>query len=399
MLFGITGQPIIYNFLIDLVFIVIRIIHIITGLHAGGAETALLRLLMGMDKNRFSSYVVSLGCYGQIGPQLNSIGIPVLCLGLNKNPLSTTNLYKLYRLIKEWKPDLIQGWMYHANIIALLFGNFLTDSVPVLWNIRHSLGDTKNEKLLTTLLIRFGACISNRPCKIIYNSKLSKKHHESIRYSPKKAIVIPNGFDCKIFKPSEKVRSKLRCKLGLSNSIPLVGMVARYHPIKDHRNFIEAAKILLEQFPNMNFVLVGKDVDTDNIELMSYIECAEVMHRIHLLGERSDVADIVAGFDVLALSSTSEAFPNIIGEAMASAIPCVSTDVGDVSDIIDDAGVLVAPKNPSELAYGISKIVSTSVSDRKRLGIKARNRIIKYYDLSVIVNQYESLYSLIATSK
>lgn len=367
--------------------------HIITGLNAGGAETALLRLLTAIDNKRFSSIVVSLGSGGAIEPGIEALGVPVHCVGLSGNLLSITRIYRLLRLIREWNPDLIQGWMYHGNVASLFANKLLFRAAPVLWNIRHSLDDTNTEKKLTSLLIRMGARISHGPRKIIYNSRVSARQHENIGYSAEGTVVIPNGFDCEVFSPSEAAPSTLRNRLEISQDILLVALVARYHPIKDHKNFVAAAGLLAHDHPDMHFVLVGNGMERENIELLSLIESAGISDKVHLMGECDNVVNIIAGIDVMVLSSSGEAFPNVIGEAMACGVPCVSTNVGDAAAIIGDTGVVVTPRDPSELAAGVQRIVTMSFSERSQLGRKARRRIMKNYDLPVVVAQYEALYS------
>jgi glycosyltransferase involved in cell wall biosynthesis len=171
-------------------------------------------------------------------------------------------------------------------------------------------------------------------------------------------------------------------------------MIARYHPQKDHANFLRAAAKLDHGHLSIRFVLVGPGVDPNNTELLSIIEESKLVSRVHLLGQRSDIAEITAGLDVATLSSAwGEAFPNVIGEAMACGVPCVVTDIGDAASIVADTGLAVRPGDPEALAAGWARLLQLGFEGRTRLGTAARQRIVDHYRLPVITRRYQNLYS------
>ncbi|NEP28701.1 glycosyltransferase, partial [Moorena sp. SIO3I6] len=215
-------------------------------------------------------------------------------------------------------------------------------------------------------------------------------------YSSQNSCVIPNGFDTSLFKPSLEARAAFRSELGLSEQSILIGLIGRYHPMKDHPNFIRAASLLVKEFPDVHFIMVGTEVDQDNNFLSSLIQDLGLSNHIHLLGERSDIPRLTAALDINTLASAyGEAFPLVIGEAMSSGVPCVVTDVGDSAWIVGNTGRVVPPRNSEALARAWKELILMGNEGRKVLGKAARSRIIDSFSINSVVAQYESLYELI----
>lgn len=369
------------------------IIHIITGLSTGGAEMMLCKLLSNYDKNLFNPVVISLMNRGILGNYIKELGIPLYTIGLNNYRLRPVIFYNFIKYIHELKPDIIQGWMYHGNIAASLSGLYLLNKVPVIWNIRHTPYNLRNEKRFTSLLIRLGALFSYQPKYIIYNSQASAYRHKLLRYNNKSSKVIPNGFDCLQFRPSLTARLAIRNELKLKKDDFLIGFIARYHPMKNHVGFIRAAGKLISKYPNIHFVLAGRDVDKSNSVLVDLIKEEGIISQVHLVGERNDISEITAAFDIATnFSSWGESFPNTLGEAMACGILCVVTNIGDSALIVGDSGIVIPPKNIDELVKAWIKLVKMGPIGRKQLGRKARERIVNNFSLLKIVNNYEEMY-------
>jgi len=216
-------------------------------------------------------------------------------------------------------------------------------------------------------------------------------------YNAGKMLVIPNGFDLSSFKPEDGARCSLRKELGLQQVAILIGFVARFDPQKDHSNFIQAARLLLARLPNVHFVLCGDGINRDNLQLSAWLTEAGVEDRFHLLGRRDDVPHVTAALDIATCTSAyGEAFPNVLGEAMACCVPCVATDVGDSARILADEGRVVPPRDPQRLAEALNWMVQLGAEGRRQLGVKARRRICENFDLSVIRDRYEALYRDVA---
>lgn len=369
-----------------------KIIHLITGLSIGGAEQALYNLLHGGIARHFDCHIISLSDAGTLGPQIRTLGIPVDALDMPAGRASISGLAKLHRMVKESRPDLIQGWMYHGNVAATL-ARTLAPGRPVLaWNIRHSLYDLAFEKPMTRQVIRLSRLLSSRPDALLYNSLLSRKQHEDFGFTPLHGRVIPNGIDMRRFCFSADVRERMRSELGIPADARVVGHVARLHPMKDHALFLHVAVSLAYRFPETHFLLCGRNVSLRDPTLGPLVP-DPLQHRFHLLDERDDVSDLMSAMDIFCLSSAwGEGFPNVIGEAMATGLPCVATDVGDSAVIIGNTGVVVPPRDENALAEGLESLLTMPQEERRELAASALARIDANYTLGAMVEQYAALY-------
>jgi glycosyltransferase involved in cell wall biosynthesis len=370
-----------------------KILYIISGLSTGGAEMALYRLLSVIERDIFEPVVISLTDYGSLGNNIKNLNIPVYKIEMKAGFPNPFKVWRFIKLIRKINPELIQGWMYYGNLAALLAKWFLSNRVSLIWNIRHTPDDLKKEKRLTALIIRLGAKLSRYSDCIIYNSKVSEKKHELLGYNNQNKKIIPNGFDCEQFKPLDNTNTKLRHSLGLKKDTLLIGLVARYHIMKDHVTFLHSASKLNKTYPEVHFVLVGQGVDKNNHLLIKLIEDLKITRNVHLLGERMDVDEITAGLD-LACSSSSwgESFSNAIGEAMACGVPCIVTEVGDSAWIVGETGMVVKPGDRDTFTEAMIKLIKMSSEERLALGKLARNRIIKHFSLNLVAKQYEEMY-------
>jgi glycosyltransferase involved in cell wall biosynthesis len=374
-----------------------RVMHVITGLSTGGAETMLLKLLSAASGN-MEHVVVSLGDEGTIGPRIAALGVPVHCLGLKRNAPNPFRALPILPLVRRIAPQLIQGWMYHGNLMASMAAiavrkNGLRPKPPVFWNIRQTVYDLRNERWLTARLIRMGARLSAGPAAIIYNSQTSAGQHEGLGYRAEKRVIIPNGFDCHLLRPDQAARKAVRAELGITDDVVVVGLVARYHPMKDHLGFLKAAALVVRTYPQTRFVLVGAGISSKQPELAEAIQQNELRAHVILLGERSDIQRLNNAFDIgCSASAWGEGFSNSIGEAMACGVPCAVTDVGDSAYIVADSGFVAPPSVPEALANAIARLIEVGTPGRQHLGAKARQRIEAEFSLPAIVQSYENLY-------
>ena len=369
------------------------VMHVITGLATGGAEAMLWKLIRSSDNKRFPSVVISLTDLGTLGQLIISCGVPVHTLGMTRGKISFSRLLEFARLIRQTNPAIILGWMYHANIAALCARTLAGSSAKLLWNIRHTPYDLGSEKKLTSMLIRLSALLSRYPCRVIYNSRVSLQRHCELGLHKKNSIVIPNGFDLEEFSASTEKRRSVRRELGIPDDAPVVGLIARFHPMKDHEGFLQAARLISQQITDVRFVLAGKDVSCANTQLVEWCIASGLKDKVFLLGERADVSDLLSAIDVLCLSSAwGEGFPNVIGEAMACGVPCVTTDVGDAGIIVGNSGRVVPKHDPAALAEASCAILISTPSERRIWGLVARQRIAKHFSLTEVSNTYQSLY-------
>jgi glycosyltransferase involved in cell wall biosynthesis len=372
---------------------VIRLLHLITDLEVGGAEFSLLRLLTMTDKSRFDVRVVSMVKTGGVRPQVESLGVPVQDLSMKYGVPSPFALARLIRLIREWRPDLIQTWMYHADLLGSLAAA-MAGGVPTVWGIHHSNLDPALNKAMTLATAKLCARMSGRlPRKIVCCAEAARRSHVRFGYAEGKMAVIPNGFHVDVFQPSPEARESVRRELGVPADALLVGQIGRFDAQKDHETFFASAAILHRQFPKLYFVLCGSEITWQNVELARWAHAANVASAVRLLGRRGDVARITAALDVATSSSRGEGFPNVLGEAMACGVPCVATDVGDSALIVSRYGLIVPPRDPSALAAACQTLLCQSREARENLGRSARKHIIDHYDIASTVAKYESLYA------
>lgn len=351
----------------------------------------LLRLLSGRSAE-FAPIVVSLKNPGPVGPRIEATGVPVYGLGLRHALANPFGALPLMRLVRRFRPALIQGWMPHGNIMAMLAGLFSPNPVPVLWNIRMSLHGLSAERMRTRALVRFSGRLSSYPQAIIYNSRVGAQQHEALGYDPGRKVVIPNGFDCDEFHPDAEARCLIRRQFGIADEAVLVGLIARYDPLKDHAGFFRAAALVSKVHPEVRFLLAGRGVSMEQPELAKLAEEHQLQGRTLLLGERTDIPGLTAALDIACSSSWAEGFSNSIGEAMACAVPCVVTDSGDSAYIVGETGLVVPARNSDALGQAICQLIEAGPAVRRGLGEAARRRVEGEFSLSAIARRYEDLY-------
>ena len=366
-----------------------KVMHVITGLNTGGAESMLVKLLKEWKKEEEICHcVVSLIDKGTLGEEIERLGVPVYTLNLKNKKSWIFLLSNVKRILIKERPSLIQGWMYHGNLLSMLFKIISKKNIPIIWNVRHSIAQLNKEVFFTQLVIRLNAFLSSKAMLIIYNSMISIQQHANLGFSKKNSIYIPNGFDTKKFSNNSSVRLAIRDDLNIGSNSIVIGSIARFHPMKNHKMIVGAAYILLNKGYDIHFVFVGRGVSHNSL-------CIEDKHakNFHFFGEITDVSNIINAMDVyISSSSWGEGFPNVIGEAMASQVPCVVTDVGESYSIVGDTGFLISINNTGEL---VSSVVQMSLDCKKRviLGKQARERVVRNFSIEYIADKYEDIYN------
>lgn len=371
----------------------VRVLHVITGLDVGGAETMLARLLEhGRRHPELCAEVVSLMPPARGHARVAATGTPVAHLDMAAGVPSPRALVMLARAIVRRRPDVIVAWMHHAQLAATLAAGLARAwvRVPVVWNVRHSLGGLAEEKLLTRLVLRMQALLSPTARAIVYNSRVAADQYARIGFRSRDQRVITNGFDLAQMAPRVEARAILLARLGVAGDLPLIGMVARAAPMKDAPNLLRAFARARDAGLDARLVLVGKGMDEGSAT------CAAAhglpADRVVRVGHRDDVGDWLGGLDVLALPSAwGEGFPNIVGEAMLAGVPCVATDVGDARDLIGGTGMVVPPRDPDALAAALLRLGGMTAAQREALGARARDRIATHHDIRDVADRYAAL--------
>lgn len=370
----------------------LRVLHCITSLLADGAQQMLLKLCSHGDRSNFRYYIVSLAEEGGLEECFERLDIPVISLGLKKSAPTFSALSQLSSIIKVIRPDIVQSWMYHANLAASLAKALARSDASIIWNIRRALYSTKQDRLLTRAVIRLNALLSFSPQLIIYCGSLIAQQHERNGFDKRKSLVIPNGFDTDKYRPSSAAKGDLHRLLQLPQNTPIIGAVGRFHPHKDHHTLFRAAATVTQAFPKVKFVLIGRGLEPTNAAVADWLERYQLTEHVSLLGERSDVASLIAGLDLFCSSSLSEGFPNAIGEAMACGIPCVTTDAGASPDIVGDTGIIVPRQAPEVLAAALLRLLTMPKDSLQTLGSQARERIERLFPIKNVVETYQKVY-------
>lgn len=370
-----------------------KVVHIIAGLNDGGAEGVLYRLC-SFDRDS-QIMVVSLTDLGKYGPLLEKLNIRVQCLNMQRGRIPLISAVHLWFFLRKLKPDVVQTWMYHAD----LFGGVLSRLAGiknVVWGIRHGSLDSQQTSRSTFFVAKLSALISKWiPRAIVVCAQGSIKVHVDMGYDLKRMVYVPNGYDLGTFFPQNEVGNFLKCELGIPETVPLVGMVGRFNPQKDHANLLEALALLKSKTSNFACVLVGTGVDQENPLLVERIMRHGLSGYVFLLGQRNDVPNVMRALDLHVLSSIAEGFPNVIAEAMSSGTPCVTTDVGDAAVIVADTGWVVPAKQPDLLTKAIEAALhemhTNSVSWLQRRQ-ECRKRILSEFGVEKMVDNFHKVW-------
>lgn len=371
-----------------------RIVHIIIDLTSGGAELMLKRLAAThAQQSGYEHQVISLRTLATVGPMLQAAGVRVDALGMRSSRDMPRVLARLVRELRARKPDIVQTWMYHSDLIGGIAAR-IAGVRHLIWGVRIAdIGPEMGISGATAWVRRACARLSARlPERIVYVAHSARKVHERLGYDRTKGMVIPNGYVV----PEPPPRDRLRAELGLPDTALIVGSAGRFSAQKDPRSFVAAASELAPRHPQMRFVMIGRNYTADNAELGGWIAAGGHAERFHLMGERHDLPTLLAGMDLFCLHSIGEGFPNVVAEAMSVATPCVVTDVGDAAFLVDETGSVVPPSRPDALAAAIEAMAALGPERRRELGAAARDRVVRHFSIEAISRDYAQLYDSLA---
>jgi glycosyltransferase involved in cell wall biosynthesis len=366
-----------------------HILHVITGLAVGGAETALYRLILEFRGSDYSHTVIVLTPGGGMYARFVEAGIRLIVLDVKRSPIR--HFLQLYRLVRTLRPDIVQTWLYHADFLGGLAAR-IAGNRNVIWGVRTT--DVDGGCARATSVVRQLCASLSRwvPHTIVCVAEAARRSHSLVGYDAARMVVVGNGFDLSVLTSNSLQRKRLRRQCGFDADDIVLGTLGRFNLDKDHANFVAAAGRLAERHERLRFLMVGKNLDADNADLMRWIDATGHAERFVLLGERADVAACLAAMDIFCLSSRTEAFPNAVGEAMAMGLPCVATDVGDVAVLMADTGVLVPKADPEALAQGVTGLMALGPGDREQMGQRARERIRAMFNMTGVRERFERIY-------
>ena len=368
-----------------------KVLHIITGLSQGGAERQLANLASVFPDE---SAIFSLREPGVMAEEIRKTGVPIYTGGVRRS-VSPVWIPKLRKVIRELRPDVVMGWMYHGNLAASLTRR-LGHRGPILWNVRHSVHDIRREKASTRWVIRAGAWCAQSPARIVYNSATAAEQHERLGYPPHKRVVLPNGFDLDRFKPDPSARSARRAELGVPSDRFLLGVVARAHPMKNHLGWLKAFRMLVDAGLPVHCVMVGTGVAEPKGPLAAAVREAGLESAVTLLPPTDSPETLYPALDLLVMPSLwGEGFPNVVGEAMGCGVLSLVTKVGDSVPLVESTGFVVPEVTPSALAASVHQAMGLSAQQLDSLGKRARDRMIRHYGLDHVAHEYSNLLSTV----
>lgn len=376
-----------------------KVVHVIVGLNVGGAELMLKRLLE--THSTLSGYehsVISLTDLGVIGAQLRAQGVTVTTLGMRKSLGIPATLFSLYRQLRQARPDIVQTWMYHADLLGGLAAR-LAGVRHVIWGVRTTdigKGGKRSTMLVRSMCARLSSWL---PSVIVCAAQASRQAHIDVGYAADRMMVIPNGFDLTKLQADVFQRKQLRSSLGIGEGELIVGSLGRLNPVKDHANFIAAAAIVAQQLPNARFLMIGRGLAEDNPVVVDLLAKSGVALRFACLGERQDVSVCLSAMDVFCLHSRTEGFPNVLGEAMAMALPCVTTDVGDARHLLSGNGIVVPAQDSAALAEGMLCLLSMDEAARDAMGQAAKARIGECFTIANSAEKFRGVYDNLVGAK
>ena len=369
-----------------------KVTHVIVGLNIGGAELMLRRLCESFNSSSEDEHrVISLTDLGEVGALLRAHGVTVDTLGMCGAWDVFSAFNKLVRLLQSTKPDVVQTWMYHADLLGGLAARWVGVK-GLIWGIRTT-DVSKGGGKATIVIRRLCAWLSAiLPNVIVCAAEASRTTHVAVGYSPKKMIVIPNGFDLERLVASSEEREVIRSAHGIGVNDFVIGSLGRFNEVKDHAGFIKSAGLVAARFPHVKFLMIGRDVDHGNIALMADIAATGYADRFVLLGERKDVAGCYRAMDMFCLHSFTEGFPNVLGEAMSMALPCVTTDAGDAAFLLGGNGIVVPVHEPQALAEALAKVVGKTDAERTTMGQGAYTRIVENFTMKCTETKFKEIY-------
>ncbi len=374
----------------------LTILHVITGLNVGGAEAMLSKLVThsAVAAAGQRHEVLTLMPPGVAGRRLAALSAPPHSLGIRRPRAGLGAAMRLAKVVRQVRPDIVQGWMHHGNLAAMIGQQLVSPRPTLMWNVRHSLEDIALENPMTRAILRFEARRSRSPATIIYNSRVAARQHGDIGFDGSRSCIIPNGFDCGHFAPVAVRRGALASRFGIEHDATVVAMIARRHPMKSPETLVEAVGRARSAGIDLHLLMVGDGMDTLPSEMHDAFRRAVPEDRLTFAPHRSDLAEWLPEVDILALPSAwGEGFPNILGEAMACGVPCVTTDVGDSGWVVGETGEVVPPRDASALEAALIRLERLGPEGRRRLGRAARQRVVDEFSLGETVSRYTDLYA------
>ncbi|HEX6032819.1 MAG TPA: glycosyltransferase, partial [Anaerolineales bacterium] len=362
------------------------ILFLLRSFGVGGAERQLCLLASGLQQSGYRVRVAVFYAGGPMEQEARGMGIQIIDLKRRGRWDLIPFFFRLVRLVKTEKPDVLHSYLQVPNIWAA-FIKIVLPRTKVVWGIRASNVEQKQYGWQWELTDKAESLLAKIPDWIICNSKAGMDHAARNGYPVAKMSVIPNGIDRQRFFPNRQAGLKLREEWGIEADQKLIGMVGRLDPMKDYPNFLRTAALLSRERSDVRFVCVGSGPDQYTREVRDLSRSLHLDSCLRWAGERNDLPDIYNTLDVMVLSSAyGEGFSNVLGEAMACGTPCVATDVGDAAQLIGSLGEIVPQRDPEALKRGILALLDRLERDKANLKKEAEQRIASQFSAAKLVS-------------
>lgn len=367
----------------------IRTLHVIPGLDHGGAEWDLVRLVLGLREQGVSSEVVCLKGPGPLVDVLRAHDITTHCLEMHGGMQDLRRLGRLRTLMRASRPDLVQGWLYHGDLASAWAARVL--QIPVVWNVRQAHFVPGQSRVTKTLAHVCARASEELPKAIVCCSKASREAHVQMGYDASKIVVIENGIDLDRFYPDAQDRLAVRQEWGTDESTVCFGVVGRLDPAKDIETFFRAFAPFAQTHPHARGVWIGGS-EQERSTRAALIKRFGLEEIVDLKSATLGIERELRGLDVLVSSSRSEGFGNVIGEALASGIPCIATRVGAAQEMIYDAKHLVPTEDSHALMDAMAEWYAAGPDAWRDMGRRGRAHIQENFSFQKVVRRYARLY-------
>jgi glycosyltransferase involved in cell wall biosynthesis len=366
----------------------VRVLHVIPGLGLGGAETVLFRLISAPSD--IEHEVVCLGDRGWYSSPLEERGIRVYHLGNRFGALGA--MFRLARIIRNSRANLIQCWMYRANLLGGFVGR--VSGIPTIWNIRSSSFEPFGP--WARLLVRLSGILARSiPAFVVNCSGESRQLHAKLGYGAAEGAVIYNGYDPAEFHPDDSDRKSRRKALGISTHTFLIGSISRWNAFKDIPSLLRGLRAAADRKIDMHCLLVGAGLDTTNGQLADTIRETGCEELVTMLGQQANIGHLARMIDLHVLASASEGFPNVVAETMLSGTPNIVTNVGDSALIVGETGWVTPPGDPDALGSAVGHAYGEWQNDTaqwRRRRVAARARIVEKFAIEQTRRTYEEIW-------
>lgn len=375
-----------------------KILLFIRSLEVGGSQRQLALLASGLAQRGHDIAVVVLYGGHAFEDMLTRAGVRVVALNKTGRWDVAGPLVRLWRLFLAEKADALYGFLPTQTTLAALL-LWPRSGTRLVFGVRSAAVEFDDYDALSAWSYRLEALASRRADLIITNARAARADAVARGMPADRIAVIANGIDTAALCPDPAAGRAMRAAWGFKADDFVVGMVARLDPMKDHATFIAAAKEFAQRHADARFVCAGDGPAAFRHGLEATADAHGLGQRILWAGEVRDLRAVYNACDVATLSSAfGEAFPNVIGEAMACGIPVVATDVGDVGLVVGECGEVVPPQRPDLLSDAWTRM-RTRLSENPALRAEARARIMRHYDVNTMVDNSEKVLSALCAGR